>query len=97
MGKEKREQQDSDATNPEEKMLGKFWGIDFLFIHDGKNTPYRKKWGTPHCSALRQGIVSQYSKETGNAFFEDHHFVLHPGLQRFPLQQLQRFFDGLVR
>jgi hypothetical protein len=43
MGKEKREQQDSNATNPEEKMLGKFWGIDFLFIHDGKNTPCRKK------------------------------------------------------
>ena len=34
MSKEKQQQQTSDATNPEEKMLGQFWGIDLFLVHD---------------------------------------------------------------
>lgn len=34
MSKQKRQQQTSDATNPEEKMLGQFWGIDLFLVHD---------------------------------------------------------------
>jgi hypothetical protein len=34
MSKENRQQQNSDATSPEEKMLGQLWGIDLLLIHD---------------------------------------------------------------
>jgi hypothetical protein len=34
VSKEVREQQTSDATNPEEEMLGQLWGIDFLLVHD---------------------------------------------------------------
>jgi hypothetical protein len=33
MSKENNQQQTSDATNPEEKMLGQLWGIDFLLVH----------------------------------------------------------------
>jgi hypothetical protein len=34
MSKQKRQQKTSDATNPEEKMLGQFWGIDLFLVHD---------------------------------------------------------------
>jgi hypothetical protein len=34
MSKENRQQQTSEATNPEEKMLGQLWGIDLLLVHD---------------------------------------------------------------
>jgi hypothetical protein len=34
MGKEKRQQQTSDTTNPEEKMLGQLWGIDLFLVHE---------------------------------------------------------------
>jgi hypothetical protein len=34
MSKEKREQQTSDATNPEEKMFGQLWGIDLFLVHE---------------------------------------------------------------
>jgi hypothetical protein len=34
MSKENRQQQTSDATNPEEKMLGQLWGINLLLVHD---------------------------------------------------------------
>jgi hypothetical protein len=34
MSKENHQQQDSNATNPEEKMLGQLWGIDLLLVHD---------------------------------------------------------------
>jgi hypothetical protein len=34
MRKQKRQQQSSDTANPEEKMLGQLWGIDFFLIHD---------------------------------------------------------------
>ncbi len=34
MSKENRQQQNSDATNPEEKMLGQPWGIDLFLVHD---------------------------------------------------------------
>jgi hypothetical protein len=34
MSEEKSQQQDSDATGPEEEMLGQFWGIDFFLIHE---------------------------------------------------------------
>jgi hypothetical protein len=33
MGKEKYQQQNCDATDPEKKMLGQLWGIDFFFVH----------------------------------------------------------------
>jgi hypothetical protein len=34
MSKEKHQQQTSDATNPEEEMLGQLWGIDLFLVHD---------------------------------------------------------------
>jgi hypothetical protein len=34
MSKEKHQQQSSDATNPEEKMLGQLWGIDLFLVHE---------------------------------------------------------------
>jgi hypothetical protein len=34
VSEEKRQQQTSDATNPEEKMLGQFWGIDLFLVHE---------------------------------------------------------------
>jgi hypothetical protein len=34
MGKENRQQQNSDATSPEEKMLGQLWGIDLFLVHN---------------------------------------------------------------
>ena len=34
MSKEKHKQQTSDATNPEEEMLGQFIGIDLFLVHD---------------------------------------------------------------
>jgi len=34
MSKENRHQQNSDATSPEEKMLGQLWGIDLFLVHD---------------------------------------------------------------
>jgi len=34
MSEEKRQQQASDATNPEEKMFRQLWGIDLLLVHD---------------------------------------------------------------
>jgi hypothetical protein len=33
MSKENRQQQACDAANPEQKMLGQLWGIDFLLVH----------------------------------------------------------------
>jgi hypothetical protein len=39
MSEEKSHQQASDAANPEEKMPGQFWGIDFFFIHEGRILP----------------------------------------------------------
>ena len=36
------------------------------------------------------------SEEARDAFFEHHHFVLYSRSQGLSLQQLQRFFDGLV-
>ena len=39
VSKEDREQQNSNATDPEEKMLGQLWGIDFLFVHGGRILP----------------------------------------------------------
>jgi hypothetical protein len=34
MSKENHQQQTSDATNPEEKMLGQLWRIDLFLVHD---------------------------------------------------------------
>src|SRR5882762_5968606 len=34
MSKEKQQQQTSDATNPEEKMLGQLGGIDLFIVHE---------------------------------------------------------------
>jgi hypothetical protein len=34
MSKEKHQQQTSDATNPEEEMLGQLWGIDLFLVHE---------------------------------------------------------------
>jgi hypothetical protein len=34
MRKQKRQQQSSNATYPEKKMLGQLWGIDFFLIHE---------------------------------------------------------------
>jgi hypothetical protein len=34
MGKENCQQQKSEATNPEKKMLGQLWGIDLLLVHE---------------------------------------------------------------
>jgi hypothetical protein len=34
MSEENRQQQNPDAANPEEKMLGQFWGIDLLLFHE---------------------------------------------------------------
>jgi len=34
MSKEKHQEQTSDSTNPEEKMLGQLGGIDLFLVHD---------------------------------------------------------------
>jgi hypothetical protein len=34
MGEENHQQQTPDATNPEQKMFGQFWGVDLFFVHD---------------------------------------------------------------
>jgi hypothetical protein len=33
MSEENYQQQTSDATKPEEKMLGQLWGVDFFLVH----------------------------------------------------------------
>jgi hypothetical protein len=39
MSEEISQHQACDATDPEEKMLGKFWGIDFFLIHEPRLLP----------------------------------------------------------
>jgi hypothetical protein len=39
MSKEKQQQQPSDATNPEEKMLGQLGGIDLFLVHECRILP----------------------------------------------------------
>jgi hypothetical protein len=49
---------------------------------------------------LRKGVkdgARPISEEVRDALFEHHHFVLHSGGSRFFLEQLERFFDGLMR
>jgi hypothetical protein len=33
MSEEDHQQQAPEAANPEEKMLGQLWGVDFLLVH----------------------------------------------------------------
>src|SRR5882762_9082592 len=47
-----------------------------------------------------QGLPSGWnpaSEEARDALFQYYHLVLYAGLQRFALQQLERFFYGLMR
>jgi len=34
MSEEIRQQQTTEATNPEKKVLGQLWGIDFFLVHE---------------------------------------------------------------
>jgi hypothetical protein len=39
MRKQKRQQQSSNTTHPEKKVLGQLWGIDFFLIHERRILP----------------------------------------------------------
>jgi hypothetical protein len=39
MSQESEQQQTSDATNPDEKIYGQFWGIDLFLVHDSRILP----------------------------------------------------------
>jgi hypothetical protein len=46
MGEQICQKQDCNSDHPEQKMLGQFWGVDFLFVHGDKDTPkgYAMDW-----------------------------------------------------
>jgi|HubBroStandDraft_1064217.scaffolds.fasta_scaffold391748_2 hypothetical protein len=67
MGEEKGEQQASEATHPEQKMLGQLRGFDLFFVHESKDT----------LSARFQ--VDGFLEEVGDAFFKHDYFVPYSG------------------
>jgi len=56
-----------------------------------------REWESPGRLEVAFGSGKSASEESRDALFQHYHFVLHSGLQRLALQQLERLFYGLMR